>query len=164
MRSIYISITNSGLIPGGQKLSKRQTVFFTSVDPMNKEHKDPCNIDLDAPRLAWYKQKTWKKHQDTVYWVDINLDLKKGFKFYRTRSNVIILHDTLPAYGIPKAIMMETGEIIYEKVYASPRPPPKIPLKILGGKNWIQKLLEMVKTPNKPNQNPKPNYQAWGDL
>ena len=27
------SITNSGLIPGGQNLSKRQTVFFTSVDP-----------------------------------------------------------------------------------------------------------------------------------
>ena len=30
------SIMNSGLIPGGQNLSKRQTVFFTSVDPMNK--------------------------------------------------------------------------------------------------------------------------------
>ena len=46
------SITNSGLIQGGQNLSKRQTVFFTSVDPMNKEHKDPNNIDLEAPRLA----------------------------------------------------------------------------------------------------------------
>ena len=34
------SITNSGLIPGGQNLSKeRQTVFFTAVNPMNKEHK-----------------------------------------------------------------------------------------------------------------------------
>ena len=30
------SITNSGLIPGGQNLSKTQTVFFTSVDTMNK--------------------------------------------------------------------------------------------------------------------------------
>ena len=50
-------ITNSGLIPGGQNLSKRQTVFFTSVDPMNKEHRDPNNIDLEASRLAWYKQK-----------------------------------------------------------------------------------------------------------
>ena len=48
------SITNSGLIPGGQNLGKRQTVFFTSVDPMNKEHKDPDIIDLEAPRLAWY--------------------------------------------------------------------------------------------------------------
>ena len=33
------SIANSGLIPGGQNLSKRQTVFFTSVDPMNKEQR-----------------------------------------------------------------------------------------------------------------------------
>ena len=51
------SITISGLIPGGHNLSKRHTVFCTSVGPMNKEHKDPNNIDLEAPRLAWYKQK-----------------------------------------------------------------------------------------------------------
>ena len=56
------SITNSGLIPGGQNLSIRQTVFFTSVDPMNKEHRDLEKIDLEAPRLAWYKQKRWKIH------------------------------------------------------------------------------------------------------
>ena len=60
------SITNSGLTPGGQNLSKRQTVFFTAVAPMNKEHKDPHDIDLEAPRLAWYKQKTWRRHEDTV--------------------------------------------------------------------------------------------------
>ena len=70
---------NSGLILGGENLSKRQTVFFTSVDPMNKEHKDPDVITLDAPRLAGYKQKVWKKHQNTVYWVDIKLAQKKGF-------------------------------------------------------------------------------------
>ena len=51
------SITNSGLTAGGQNLSKRQTVFFTSVDPMNKEHRDPNKIYLEAPRLAWYHQK-----------------------------------------------------------------------------------------------------------
>ena len=117
---------NSGLIPGGQNLSKRQTVFFTSVDPMNTEHKDPDVINLDAPRLVWYKQKVWKKHQNTVNWVDIKLAQKRGFKFHQTRSNAIILHDTLQAHCIPKAIMMGTGEIIYENVHASPRHPPKI--------------------------------------
>ena len=65
------SITNAGLIPEGQNLSKRKSVFCTSVDPMNKEHKDPNHIDLEALRLAWYKQKKWQRHQDTVYWVDI---------------------------------------------------------------------------------------------
>ena len=38
------SIMNSGLISGGQNLSRRQTVFFTSVDPMHKERKDPEEI------------------------------------------------------------------------------------------------------------------------
>ena len=50
-------MTNPGLIPGGQNLSKRQTVFFMSVDPINKEHRDPNKIDLAAPRLAWYSRK-----------------------------------------------------------------------------------------------------------
>ena len=40
------SIINSGLIPGGQNLSNRQTVFFLLVDPMDKNHKDPDTIDL----------------------------------------------------------------------------------------------------------------------
>ena len=114
---------------GGQNLSKRQTVFFTSVDPMNNEHRDPNKIDLEAPRLAWYHQKKCKIHQDTVCWVDIKLAQQKRFKFHQTRSNAIILYDTLPAYCIPKAIMMETGEFLYEKVFASLGPPPKISFK-----------------------------------
>ena len=127
---------NSGLIPGGQNLSKTQTVFYMLLNLVNKKHKDPYEIDLKAPRLAWYKQKTWKKHQNTLYWVDIRLAQKKGLKFYRTRSNAIILYDTLPACCIPKAIKMETGEIIYEKVFVSPRPPPKIFLR----NNWMKEL------------------------
>ena len=77
------SITNSGLIPGGQNLSNRHTVFFTSVDPMNKEHEDPDEIkdrdtiDLNEARHAQYMHKAWKKHQNTESWVDINLALKK---------------------------------------------------------------------------------------
>ena len=121
------SIANSGLIPGGQNSSKeRQTVFFTAVNPLNKEHKDPYEIGFNALRLAWYKQKKWKRHQDTVYWVDIQLAQQKGFKFYQTRSNAIILYDTLPAHCIPKVVVMESGEITYEKVFASPRHTPKI--------------------------------------
>ena len=130
------AIMNSGLIPGEQNLSKRQTVLFTSVDSMNKEYKHPDIIDLEAPRLARYKQKTWKKLQNTVYWVDIKLAQKKGFKFYQARSNAIILYNTLPAYRMPKAIKMEAGEIIYEKVYASPRFPPKISFK----DNWMKEM------------------------
>ena len=91
------SITNSGLIAGGQNSSReRQTVFFTAVNPMHKNHNDPQELDLTKPRLELYKQM-WKRHQDTVYRVDIQLAQRKGLKFYQTRSNAIILNDTLPA-------------------------------------------------------------------
>ena len=60
--------------------------------------------------------------------------------------------------------MMETGEIIYEKVFASPRPPPKISFK----DNWMKKLgsevADMMKAPNKPNQRPKIQLLEQGDL
>ena len=86
---------------------------------MYKNHKDPQELDLTKPRLASYKQK-WKVHQDTVYGVDFQLAQRKGLKFYQTRSNAIILFDTLPAYCIRKVVVMESGEIKNEKVFASP--------------------------------------------
>ena len=58
-------------------MSNRQTVFFLLVNPMNRDHKDPETNDLEAPRLAQYMHTTWKKHQNTVYWVDIKLAQKK---------------------------------------------------------------------------------------
>ena len=155
---------NSGLISGGQILSKRQTVFFTSVDPMNKEHEDPEEINLNAPRLARYLQTAWKKLQNTVYWVDIKLAQKKGLKLFQSRCNAIILHDTLPTYCIPKAIMMKSGQVIYEKVHASPRPPPKISFK----DNWMKELCSEVagggKDSQQPNQRSKIQLLEQGDL
>ena len=64
--------------------------------------------------------------------------LRTGLTFSQTRSNDIILqgilpaysesgyceHETLPAYCIPKVVRMEIAEVLYEKVYMSPRPPP----------------------------------------
>ena len=123
---------------------------------MDKEHKDPDTIDLEAPRLARNMHTAWKKHQNTVYWVDIKLAQKKGLKFNQTRSNSIILYNTLPAYCIPKAVRMETEEIIYEKVYESPRPPRKISLK----HDWMKELGSEVarqaegSQPTQPNPNP----------
>ena len=84
---------------------------------MDKEHRDPHELDLTKPRLASYKQKKWKRHQDTVYWFEKQLAQRKGLKFYQTRCNAIILYDTLPAYCISRVVVVESGEIIYEKVY-----------------------------------------------
>ena len=59
---------------------------------MDKSHKGPNVIDLNAPRHAQY-------------------------------LHAIILQETLPAYCIPKVVRMKTGEVLYEKVYMSLRPP-----------------------------------------
>ena len=123
------SIINNGLILGGQNSSKRQTVFFLPVDPRDKSHKDPEHIDFSVPRRARYVYSAWKRHQDAVFWVDINLAISEALVFYQTRSNAIILQGTFPAYCIPKVVRLKTGEVLYEKVYMSPRPPPKISLK-----------------------------------
>ena len=123
------SIINNGLIPGGQNSSKRQTVFFLPIDPRDKEHKDPAKIDWNVPRRAQYLHNAWKKHQDAVYWVDIDLAIRKGLTFYQTRSNAIVLQGTLPACCTPKVVRLKTGKVLYEKAYMSPRPPPEISLR-----------------------------------
>ena len=92
------SIISNGLIPGGQNSSKRQKVFFLPIDPRDTGHQDPATIDFNKPRRAQYMHSASKKHQDAVFWVDINLAIQKGLTFYQTRSNAIILQGTLPAY------------------------------------------------------------------
>ena len=62
-----------------------------------------------------------------------------------------------PAYCIPKAVVMESGEIIYEKVFVSPRPPPTISFK----DNWMKELDSDIAGNSKDTQRiePKPKTQ-----
>ena len=117
---------------------------------------------MNVPRHAQYLHNAWKRHQDAVFWVDINLAIEKGLTFYQTQSNAIILQETLPAYCIPKVVRMKTGEVLYEKVYMSPRLPPKISLE----HEWKRELgseraqraeagqLSRIFQSNQPTQNP----------
>ena len=147
----------------------RQCSFCLWI-PWTKNHKDPDTIDLKTPRHAQYMHKAWKKHQNTENWVHINLAVKKGLKFYQTRWNAIILHETLPACCIPKVVRMETGEVIYEKVYASPRPAPKISLKHGWmkelGSEFAQRLdgqvVQQFKSSQSNQPNPNPDHDRTG--
>ena len=130
------SIVHNGLILGGQDLSRRQTVFFLPIDPRDESHKYREHIDFSDQRLARYVHSAQKRHQDAVFWVDIDLGIKEGLVFYQTRSNAIILQGTLPAYCFPKVVRLKTGEVLYEKSYMSPRPPPKISLR--HDHNWTR--------------------------
>ena len=73
------SIINNGLVPGGQDSSRRQTVLFLPKNPRDKDHESPEYIDFSAPRRTQYVHSAWKKPQDEVFWVDIDLAIKEGF-------------------------------------------------------------------------------------
>ena len=81
----------------------------------NKDHKDPEKIDVNVPRHAQYLHNAWKRHQDAENWVDINLALKKGLKFYQTRASAIILQETLPAYCVPKVVRLKNWRSLLRK-------------------------------------------------
>ena len=161
MRLIFILSSTHGLIPGGQNSSKTQTVFFLPIDPRDIEHQYPEKIDLNVPRRAQYLHGAWKKHQDAVNWVDINLAIRKGLTFYQTRSNAIILQGILPAYCIPKVVRLKTGEVLYEKSHTYLLDHHQRSQYVtIGLKNWArkmfdnqkEKLLDKQNSSNQPNQ------------
>ena len=83
----YIPSSNSGLIPGSQNSSKRQTVFFLPIDPRYRSHKDPEKIDSECTTSVDNTcMNAWKNHQDAVYWVDIN---------HATSERIHILSDSI---------------------------------------------------------------------
>ena len=117
-------------------MSGRQTVFFLPIDPRDTDHKDPEHIDFSVPRRARYVHSAWKRHQDAVFWVDIDFAIREGLTFYQTRSNAIILQGTLPAHCILNVERLKIGEVLCERPYLTSRPPPKISLR--HDHNWTR--------------------------
>ena len=97
------SIINNGLIPGGQDSRRRRTVFFSPIDPRDKDHEDPERIDFSVPRRARYLHSAWKSHDDAVFWVDIDLSIKKG---------IDILADTIECNCPPR----NTFSLLHSKI------------------------------------------------
>ena len=98
-------------------------MFFTAVNPMDDgQSMEEIRCDLDKPRIAPYKN-TWRPHQNTVYWCNVQLAQKRGLQFYQTRSHAIVLYNTLLAVCVETAVRMKTQEELYHKVYQSPRLP-----------------------------------------
>ena len=79
------SVTNSGLIAGRQNSSKaRQTAFFTTVNTMRKNHKDPRELDLTKPRFASCKAKVESAPRQCTGSIYTLLNGKR-LKLYQTR-------------------------------------------------------------------------------
>ena len=116
------SIIKSGLIAGGRDAEKeRHTVFFTAVDAMRAHLHVQREFDLTKHRFAICTQNG-KVHRNSVYLVNVKLAQRQGMTFYQTRSNAIILYDTLPSFCNEEVVFIKSGEMLYDKVCESPRP------------------------------------------
>ena len=74
-------------------------------------------------------QHNWKIHQNTVFWCNLRAAQSKGLQFYQTRSNAIILCNTLPPVCIEKVVIRKSGEELKSKTYQSPTVHRRIVLK-----------------------------------
>ena len=117
------SLVNHGLIPGGVSLTAgRHAVFFTVVNSMdNQDGSGGTLCDLPQGRIAPYKN-TWKHFQNTVFWCILKVAQQRGLQFYQTRSNAVIVYDTLPAEFIEKAICIKTKDQLYQRESVIVRP------------------------------------------
>ena len=70
--------------------------------------------------------------------------------------NQHIFYDTLPTNCIQKVVAMDSGEIIYETVYASHRLPPKISFK----DNWMKELDSEVAGGSEDSQQIQPKSET----
>ena len=84
--------------------SHRHAMFFTVVNPMdNQDGLGETLCDLSKARL------------NTVFWCNLKLSQQRGLQFYQTRSNAVLLYDTLPAEFIEKAICMKTKDQLHQR-------------------------------------------------
>ena len=141
-------------MPRSQSSSTRQTVFFTSVGPMNKEHNDRDVINFDAPHLAWCKYRKCGRNIKTRC-TGLTSNLLKRFLFYQIRSNAVILYDA------PSLLQLEVYHDVIWRIHlresfcVTSTSSEDFISKTIGWKNWVQKLLEVwYRLPINQTKNP----------
>ena len=147
----------SGLIPGGQDLSKRQTVFFTSVDPMNKntriliqstwKHRllhGTCrqrgrNIKIRC--IGSTSILLWRKD-----WSSVRCD--------RTPSSFTTHSQPIVSRRLSRWKLEKSHTWKYLRLPGLLR---RFPLKTIGWRNWVQKLQTWWKLTTDPTKDHKSN-------
>ena len=82
--------------------------------------------NFTKPRTEHYRSK-WRPSQDSVYWINVARAQDEGSQFWQRRSNVIVVHSSVPPESIYKVISRSGERDLFEGL-ATPRPPPKVVL------------------------------------
>ena len=143
------SIISSGLIPGGQSSSKRQTVFFMLVDPMDKSHKDPGVIDLKSTTsctiLAQCMEKTSRRSK--MGSTSISL-LRKDWNSIRLDRMQSIFKKHLQLVVFRKLSGWKLEKSFSKKFSCHLGLHQRSPWNTSGKENWVQNTLNDQKLGN----------------
>ena len=156
------SIVNHGLVPGGVSLKTgRQAVFFTVVNPMDNQD------GFGEPNATCHKQesrhtKYLETLSNTVFWCILKLAQQRGLQFYQTRSNAVILYDTLPAEFIEKAICMKTKGQLYQRESVILRPHVVLGADSQSGSQYL--LVQEARSSWKSQQDAESNVETEATL
>ena len=91
--------------------------------------------------------KAWKKHQNTVYWVDINLARKKGLKFYHIRldGTLSFFHKHFQLILFRKLLGWKLEKSYTKKFSGHLGLHQRSTWNTTGKENWVQNMLNNQK-------------------
>ena len=88
------------------KQHSSQPWMLCAIDSQEREYQD-----VSKPRQVHYKIK-WKVSQDAIYCINLRKAQDKGQKLWQTRSNAILLKDSVPADCVERVVNTKTEEIL----------------------------------------------------
>ena len=94
--SVFQSILESGVIPGGKEEDKaRQAVFLTQLNPSGKDpEEEKPHFDYTVPQKV-PDETRWKRNQNAVFWVRLRKAQDQGLQFWQTKSFAIMTYVTI---------------------------------------------------------------------
>ena len=106
---------------------KKEDSLSSSLKPFGDHPDEELSDDLPKPRKVHY-HSTWKNTQDAAYWINFVRAQDKGLRFWQTRSQAEIVHNSVPTDCIDKVIPQKGERTLFERL-STPRPAPKIVIK-----------------------------------
>ena len=119
------SLTQDSLLE--DEKGKKEDSLSASLRPSGDNPDEELSDDLSKPRKVHY-HSTWKNTQDAAYWINFVRAQDKGLRFWQTRSQPEIVHNSVPTDCIDKVISQKGERTLFERL-STPRPAPKIVIK-----------------------------------
>ena len=119
------SLTQDSLLE--DEKGKKEDSPSASLKPVGDNPDEELSDDLSKLRKI-HCHSTWKNTQDAAYWINFVRAQDKGLRFWQTRSQAEIVHNSVPTDCIDKVIPQKGERTLFERL-STPRPAPKIVIK-----------------------------------